>query len=98
MFAAEECLELFQASKEIMKSRNKELRELFQRGFAIHHAGMLRSDRLLVEKVFSQGLVKVLSSCKEPYIHILGSRMHCHTCLGSQPTCTHCNYSRNITL
>ena len=34
--------------------------ELFNAGFGIHHAGMLRTDRNLVEKLFSQGLVKVL--------------------------------------
>ena len=34
--------------------------ELFQAGFGIHHAGMLRSDRNLVEKLFSQGFIKVL--------------------------------------
>ena len=42
------------------KSRNKELRELFQDGFCIHHAGMLRSDRSMVEDLFAKGLVKVL--------------------------------------
>jgi hypothetical protein len=29
----------------VQKSRNKELRELFQYGLGCHHAGMLRSDR-----------------------------------------------------
>jgi hypothetical protein len=33
--------------------------ELFNAGFGCHHAGMLRSDRNLVEKVFSQGYIKV---------------------------------------
>lgn len=28
--------------------------------FAIHHAGMLRSDRSLVEKVFGDGMARVL--------------------------------------
>lgn len=41
-------------------SRNKQLQELFGSGFACHHAGMLRSDRSLVEKYFSDGLIKVL--------------------------------------
>ncbi|KAJ1675795.1 activating signal cointegrator 1 complex subunit 3 [Spiromyces aspiralis] len=48
------------ANREVQKSRNKELRELFQSGLAMHHAGMLRSDRLLVERLFDQGLVRVL--------------------------------------
>ncbi len=42
------------------KSKNKELRELFDAGFGIHHAGMLRSDRSLVEKFFEKGFIKVL--------------------------------------
>ncbi|OZJ04536.1 hypothetical protein BZG36_03995 [Bifiguratus adelaidae] len=46
--------------KDVSKSRNKELRELFQYGFGIHHAGMLRSDRNLVEKLFGEGILKVL--------------------------------------
>lgn len=48
------------ANKNIRKSRNKQLQELFQYGFAIHHAGMLRSDRNLVEKYFREGYIKVL--------------------------------------
>lgn len=42
------------------RSRNRELQELFDRGVAIHHAGMLRSDRNLVERLFSRGVVRVL--------------------------------------
>ena len=52
--------QLGQARKSIGKSRNKQLVELFQSGFGIHHAGMLRSDRNLVEHLFGQGLIKVL--------------------------------------
>lgn len=50
--------ELFR--KEVTKSRNKEMREMFQYGFGIHHAGMLRSDRNMTERLFSDGLLKVL--------------------------------------
>ncbi|KAJ3077291.1 activating signal cointegrator 1 complex subunit [Podochytrium sp. JEL0797] len=46
--------------REMSKSRNKELKELFQSGFGIHHAGMLRSDRSLVEKCFEKGHMRVL--------------------------------------
>jgi activating signal cointegrator complex subunit 3 len=46
--------------REVDKSRNQELRELFPAGFAIHHAGMLRSDRNLTEKMFAAGVVKIL--------------------------------------
>lgn len=45
---------------QVLKSKNKELRELFTKGFGIHHAGMLRSDRTLSESLFSKGLIKVL--------------------------------------
>ncbi|KAG0625562.1 hypothetical protein M758_2G065100 [Ceratodon purpureus] len=46
--------------KEVSKSRNRELGELFASGFGVHHAGMLRSDRNLTERLFSEGLIKVL--------------------------------------
>lgn len=42
------------------QSRNKQLREIFPDGFGIHHAGMLRHDRTLVENLFSEGFIKVL--------------------------------------
>ncbi|EGW31106.1 DNA-directed DNA polymerase [Spathaspora passalidarum NRRL Y-27907] len=42
------------------KNRSKELKELFQSGFGVHHAGMLRSDRNLTEKMFEAGAIKVL--------------------------------------
>ena len=45
---------------QVSKSRNKQLRDLFGDGFSIHHAGMLRSDRNLVERLFSDNFVKVL--------------------------------------
>jgi replicative superfamily II helicase len=47
------------AKREVEKSRNKELKELFNWGFGIHHAGMLRSDRNLMERLFSEGLIRV---------------------------------------
>ncbi|KAI3929942.1 hypothetical protein MKW98_004096 [Papaver atlanticum] len=46
--------------KDVQKSRNKEVAELFESGFGIHHAGMLRADRGLTERLFSEGLLKVL--------------------------------------
>jgi activating signal cointegrator complex subunit 3 len=48
------------AKREMGKSRNADLKRLLPLGFACHHAGMLRSDRNLVEKMFHMGLVKVL--------------------------------------
>lgn len=44
-----------------MKSRNKDLAHYFGFGVGIHHAGMLRADRGLTERLFSEGLLKVKS-------------------------------------
>ncbi|KAM7483382.1 hypothetical protein LguiB_007965 [Lonicera macranthoides] len=46
--------------RDVLKSRNKELVKLFEDGVGIHHAGMLRADRGLTERLFSDGLLKVL--------------------------------------
>ena len=59
-FAPEECSALGQAKNAIEKSRNRQLKELFPAGFGTHHAGMLRSDRNLVEKYFAGGQIRVL--------------------------------------
>ncbi|XP_034488754.1 activating signal cointegrator 1 complex subunit 3 [Drosophila innubila] len=48
------------ASRSIQKSRNKQLVELFSCGLAMHHAGMLRADRQMVEKYFVEGHITVL--------------------------------------
>uniref|UniRef100_A0A1B6L435 U5 small nuclear ribonucleoprotein 200 kDa helicase n=1 Tax=Graphocephala atropunctata TaxID=36148 RepID=A0A1B6L435_9HEMI len=48
------------ARKAFSHCRSKQLAELFQAGFSVHHAGLLRSDRSLVEKYFGEGLIKVL--------------------------------------
>jgi len=61
-------MELFQpdlvafpdAAKLVSSPKNKLLRDLFAIGFGIHHAGMIRSDRLLVERLFRMGVLKVL--------------------------------------
>jgi hypothetical protein len=45
------------------RSRNRELQELFQSGLGLHHAGMLRSDRNLTERLFSEGWIKVGGMC-----------------------------------
>ncbi|PQM33209.1 hypothetical protein Pyn_14185 [Prunus yedoensis var. nudiflora] len=44
--------------REVMKSRNKDLVALFEFGVGVHHAGMLRTDRGLTERLFSDGLLK----------------------------------------
>ncbi|XP_017101915.2 activating signal cointegrator 1 complex subunit 3 [Drosophila bipectinata] len=48
------------ATRSIQKSRNKQLVELFSFGLAMHHAGMLRADRQMVEKYFVDGHISVL--------------------------------------
>ncbi len=45
---------------QVMRSRNGEVKELFPHGLGIHNAGMLRADRSLTERLFSEGLLKVL--------------------------------------
>lgn len=60
VFSCERSLEYSNAVKIVSKSRNNQLKELFQSGFGFHHAGMLRQDRTLVEKLFADGVIKVL--------------------------------------
>ncbi|KAI8064474.1 Sec63 Brl domain-containing protein [Gongronella butleri] len=55
------------ASREILQSeaetvKDTHLRELLPYGFGIHHAGMTRADRTLVEELFNDGHIKVLCS------------------------------------
>uniref|UniRef100_A0A673MSU9 U5 small nuclear ribonucleoprotein 200 kDa helicase n=1 Tax=Sinocyclocheilus rhinocerous TaxID=307959 RepID=A0A673MSU9_9TELE len=49
-----------QCEKQVQRSRNKQMREMFPDSFGIHHAGMLRQDRTLMENMFSRGYLKVL--------------------------------------
>ncbi|MBW0471061.1 hypothetical protein O181_010776 [Austropuccinia psidii MF-1] len=44
----------------LASSRNREMKELVDNGFGIHHAGMLRSDRNVSEKLFESGVTRVL--------------------------------------
>ncbi|THH02446.1 hypothetical protein EW026_g463 [Hermanssonia centrifuga] len=46
--------------RDIGQSRNKEMKQLFDNGFGIHHAGMLRSDRNMMERMFEARAIKVL--------------------------------------
>ncbi|OAF66385.1 hypothetical protein A3Q56_05891 [Intoshia linei] len=55
------------ASTEILRTeselvKNKELRDLLPYSFAIHHAGMCRVDRTLVEDLFADKRIKILVS------------------------------------
>jgi len=52
--------EILRQESENVKSH--ELKELLRYGFAIHHAGMVRADRTLVEELFADGHIQVLVS------------------------------------
>lgn len=59
-FLAEQSKAFGETQKNVSHSRNKQLREIFEDGFGVHHAGMLRQDRNLVEKAFLDGHIRVL--------------------------------------
>lgn len=42
--------------------KNADLKDLLPYGFGIHHAGMTRADRTLVEDLFADGHIQVLVS------------------------------------
>ena len=46
--------------RHVSHSKNAQLRDLFPNGIGIHHAGMLRQDRNMIEKYFHRGFIKVL--------------------------------------
>ncbi|KAG9146680.1 hypothetical protein Leryth_005025 [Lithospermum erythrorhizon] len=52
--------EILQSHTELVKSND--LKDLLPYGFAIHHAGLARADRQIVEELFTDGHVQVLVS------------------------------------
>lgn len=44
----------------VQRSRNHQLIKLFDHCMGIHHAGMRRADRSLVEEMFADGIIKIL--------------------------------------
>ncbi|KAI0154954.1 Sec63 Brl domain-containing protein [Xylariaceae sp. FL1272] len=63
------CVDLFdpsghprydQAVRDMKQSKARDLRDLVPKGLGIHHAGMTRSDRNLMERLFAEGVIKVL--------------------------------------
>ncbi|KAK5998394.1 Meiotically up-regulated gene 81 protein [Cladobotryum mycophilum] len=63
------CVDLFdptghprytQASRDMGTSKSKDIRDLLSKGIGIHHAGMARADRNLMERLFAEGVLKVL--------------------------------------
>ena len=47
-------------SSRVQRSHNAQLQKLFTSGIGIHHAGMRRADRSLVEEMFSKGILRVI--------------------------------------
>ncbi|KAJ9224018.1 hypothetical protein DTO207G8_8311 [Paecilomyces variotii] len=60
LFGSQDHEHYSQALKDLKNARARELRDLFVSGFGTHHAGMARTDRNLMERMFSEGLIKVL--------------------------------------
>jgi activating signal cointegrator complex subunit 3 len=60
LFRPEQSKEFGECQRQMARSKNKQLREIFDDGFAVHHAGMLRADRNLVERSFISGHIRVL--------------------------------------
>ncbi|CEJ61600.1 Putative DEAD/DEAH box helicase [Penicillium brasilianum] len=60
LFSCHEHEDYSNALRDMKHARARELRDLFASGFGTHHAGMSRSDRNLMERMFSEGLIKVL--------------------------------------
>lgn len=52
----------YRKKKDVERSRNAQIRELYDYGISIHNAGVLRPDRNLVESLFAGGYIKVLVS------------------------------------
>jgi antiviral helicase SLH1 len=48
------------AVRDMKQSKGRELRELLGKGMGTHHAGMPRSDRNMIERLFAEGVIKVL--------------------------------------
>lgn len=61
--------------RSIGESRNKEMKQLFDNGFGIHHAGMLRSDRNMMERMFEARAIKVTFLSQPSALH-LDSSIH----------------------
>ncbi|MFH4974499.1 hypothetical protein AB6A40_001208 [Gnathostoma spinigerum] len=60
LFEANSSQDYNEAKKAVKSTHNSQLMELFQFGFGIHHAGLPRQNRTVMEKVFSLGHISVL--------------------------------------
>ena len=73
--------------RDISRSRNKEMKQLFDLGFGIHHAGMLRADRNMMERMFEARAIKV--RFREINVHysiddVLGALLYGYARVGCQ--------------
>lgn len=72
--------------RDIGQSRNKEMKELFNAGFGIHHAGMLRTDRNMMERMFEARAIKVREiwyALRNISLNVpAGSLLYGNACLG----------------
>lgn len=75
-FVREDSASLEILKMEALSAKNAELKDLLPFGFAIHHAGMVRSDRTLVEDLFADKHVQVLVSTATL---AWGVNLPCHT-------------------
>ena len=48
------------ALSDLKNTKGRELRDLIPKGFGTHNAGMARADRNLIERLFSEGAIRVL--------------------------------------
>ena len=62
--------------KQLKGVSSAEIKDLFRSGFSIHHAGLLRKDRDVVEELFAKGFIKVLC-CTATLAW--GVNLPCHT-------------------
>ncbi|KAI9818688.1 MAG: hypothetical protein M1832_004163 [Thelocarpon impressellum] len=69
MAVDQQCADLFDPSqhpryesavRDMKNSRGREIRDLLPKGIGTHHAGMARADRNLIERLFADGVLKVL--------------------------------------
>jgi len=71
------------AARDLSRSRDRELQEVAGAGVGLHHAGMLRADRSLVERLFAEGSVKVLC-CTATLAWGVNLPAHCVVIKGTQ--------------
>ena len=71
------------AARDLARSRDRELQEVAGAGVGLHHAGMLRADRSLVERLFAEGSVRVLC-CTATLAWGVNLPAHCVVIKGTQ--------------